>query len=579
MQPRLSVVDHGSGSILTSCCRHTVDSKVCCTPQVILRETIRGSKVASRFLLVVFCMFIALASAGNIPSAIAQSTDDKDGEEYRKGIDILILVEDLAKKPYREKIADAQEALRLLAEVKALPLGKDKEETAALLWWQIGTAYQQLGYVDQTNTEKAIEALEKVLTFQNLPRKEAFHGVTLAFLCRAYLERIKGNRAENVERAIAGCSNALQLLKPEPGSEGVAVTARINIGDAYRARLVDNLDDNAERAIAEYQIAVQQTDDKRGPGWERAQGNLASALLSRTHGEKLLNVEQAIAIYKQIQTEYPPEKNRRIWLANELRLAFAYTYRVAGSFDSNMAKTIEHAEAAVSKASIEDQRREWLNARLVLGFALMNLASGNLSENLDRAIVVFNEILSNSSAQTNPRIWSGTHSFLGDAYLKRTQGSRAENLEKAVHSLRQALNTDNEASVPIKDQVTAAAKLGGALLAQNKLVEASEALAQARSTYLLMLATGIDPLDASVLVTSAGSLFAESAFVAVQEGDVEKALSFVSEGRARQMAVALKFQTLNLTDEERHLLSNFARPFETKTPTCPGRKGPSSPRQ
>ena len=47
-----------------------------------------------------------------------------------------MLVEDLAKKPYREKIADAQEALRLLAEVKALPLGKDKEETAALLWWQ-----------------------------------------------------------------------------------------------------------------------------------------------------------------------------------------------------------------------------------------------------------------------------------------------------------------------------------------------------------------------------------------------------------------------------------------------------------
>ena len=157
----------------------------------------------------------------------------------------------------------------------------------------------------------------------------------------------------------------------------------------------------------------------------------------RTERE-LLNVEQAIAIYKQIQTEYPPEKNRRIWLANELRLSLRL-YLSGGWLVRQQYGQDDRARRSGSEQGVHrGSAARMAQRKTCSNLLLMNLAVGNLSENLDRAIAVFNEILSNSSAQTNPRISSGTHSFLGDAYLKRTQGSRAENPSRRAGSLATA---------------------------------------------------------------------------------------------------------------------------------------------
>ena len=54
---------------------------------------------------------------------------------------------------------------------------------------------------------------------------------------------------------------------------------------------------------------------------------------------------------------------------------------------------------------------------------------------------------------------------------------------------------------------------------------------------------------------------------------MEKALSFVSEGRARQMAVALKFQTLSLTDEERHFVEQLRSAIRNKNADLPRKEG------
>ena len=60
LQPRLSVVDHGGGSILTSCCRHTVDSKGVLYAASDFtgdyREVEGGKPISARRVLHVYCL-------------------------------------------------------------------------------------------------------------------------------------------------------------------------------------------------------------------------------------------------------------------------------------------------------------------------------------------------------------------------------------------------------------------------------------------------------------------------------------------------------------------------------------------
>jgi hypothetical protein len=68
---------------------------------------------------------------------------------------------------------------------------------------------------------------------------------------------------------------------------------------------------------------------------------------------------------------------------------------------------------------------------------------------------------------------------------------------------------------------------------------------------------GLNEAEARDLIAHAGPLFAEAAFAATQLGEGEKALTLATEGRARLMAVALKLQTLGLSEDKRRRLDEL----------------------
>jgi tetratricopeptide (TPR) repeat protein len=96
-------------------------------------------------------------------------------------------------------------------------------------------------------------------------------------LAVAYSDRIKGDRGENIERAIAFFEAALQVYTRPAFSEYWAMTQN-NLASAYLYRIKGDRGENIERAIAFYEAALQVYTRPAFPEyWARSQNNLAVA--------------------------------------------------------------------------------------------------------------------------------------------------------------------------------------------------------------------------------------------------------------------------------------------------------------
>ncbi|MEH2000141.1 MAG: tetratricopeptide repeat protein [Nostoc sp.] len=68
-------------------------------------------------------------------------------------------------------------------------------------------------------------------------------------LANAYMERIKGDKAENIENAIAAYTAALTVYTPSAFPQQWALTQN-NLANAYRERIKGDRAENIENAIA-----------------------------------------------------------------------------------------------------------------------------------------------------------------------------------------------------------------------------------------------------------------------------------------------------------------------------------------
>jgi hypothetical protein len=88
--------------------------------------------------------------------------------------------------------------------------------------------------------------------------------------------------------------------------------------------------------------------------------------------------------------------------------------------------------------------------------------------------------------------------------------------------------------------------LGQLFLRSRDFIEAQTIYKQAREAFLLLFGQGLEETEARDVIATAGSLFAEAAYVAARIGNGDAALFLVNEGKAKLLAVALKMRNLNL---------------------------------
>jgi CHAT domain-containing protein/plasmid maintenance system killer protein len=289
------------------------------------------------------------------------------------------------------------------------------------------------------NLERAIEFYQNALTVYTFEDFREDWAMTQNNLAAAYLYRINGSRADNLERAIAFYQAALTVYTLEDFPEKWAGTQN-NLAVAYSDRINGSRADNLERAIAFYQAALTvRTFEDFPEKWAETQNNLANAYSDRINGSRADNLERAIEFYQAALTVRTFEDFPEDWAMTQNNLAVAYLYRINGSRADNLERAIAFYQAALTVRTFEDFPEKWAETQNNLAITYSDRINGSRADNLERAIAFYQAAITVYTLEDFPEQWAMTQNNLAITYSDRINGSRADNLERAIPFFQAAI--------------------------------------------------------------------------------------------------------------------------------------------
>lgn len=167
--------------------------------------------------------------------------------------------------------------------------------------------------------EKAIERYQIALTSGAL--EGAGRGSTHARLGVAYAARTEGDRLANLGLAIEHLEKALDYLSDDADR----ARAHRNLSIALRDRAQHDGDD-VERALEHGRRALALSDPVASPlDWSDAQRALGESYLARPRGERVANVESALACFGAALEATPRHLDPERWASSHLALGYAHS--------------------------------------------------------------------------------------------------------------------------------------------------------------------------------------------------------------------------------------------------------------
>jgi len=294
------------------------------------------------------------------------------------------------------------------------------------------------------NLELAIESYRlalQVYTHDAFPENWIRTQINLAGI---YVDRIRGNQAENSEQAISIYEEVLQVLSCDTFPSLWALTQH-NLACIYHNRIQGDRADNLERTIAGYKLSLQiYINDALSESCARAYHNLAAAYCDRRQGDRAENLEQAIAAYEQAQKIYAvqihvSDEFRNGWALTQYSLAVAYEKRIIGDRAKNLERMINACKQSLLIYTRDTFPVEWARSKRLLGNAYHSRLQGVRAENIEQAIIAYEQSLQVFIHDLFPLEWARTQFSLANAYHSRIRGEKGENLEQAIAACEKAL--------------------------------------------------------------------------------------------------------------------------------------------
>jgi len=255
-----------------------------------------------------------------------------------------------------------------------------------------------------------------------------------------------GKRANNLEIAIIGYQ--ILLSNWEPGSEKWAMIQN-NLAAAYSDRIRGEKADNIELAIASYTAALSVlTCDAFAEKWARTQNNLANAYSNRIRGEKADNIELAIASFTHALTVLTRDAFPEYWAGTQNNLGEAYRNRIRGEKAQNIEQAIASFTHALTVLTRDAFPEYWAGTQNNLANAYRNRIREEKAENIELAIKSYTDALTVYTRDAFPQDWAMTQNNLAIAYTERIRGEKAENIELAIAHYRNALTIRTREAFP-----------------------------------------------------------------------------------------------------------------------------------
>jgi CHAT domain-containing protein len=244
-----------------------------------------------------------------------------------------------------------------------------------------------------------------------------------------------GNRAVNLEIAIAGYEAITAEVFTHSSFPQESGKTKYNLGIAYADRIIGEKAENLERAILCFQDALQVRNRELYPEkWADTQHNLGVAYCSRIRGSRLKNLEAAIEAFQQALQVYTEENYPLDWAGTQRDLGTAYFGRIQGDKSENLELAIICCKNALQVLRCEEFPREWADTQIDLGLAFLERIIGDHSENIEQAIFCFQSALKIYNRDEFPQRWAIVQNNLGLTYFNRIEGNEADNLELAIQA-------------------------------------------------------------------------------------------------------------------------------------------------
>ncbi|MCA2666475.1 MAG: CHAT domain-containing protein [Microcystis sp. M114S2] len=298
------------------------------------------------------------------------------------------------------------------------------------------------------NLEIAITGYQNVLevyTRQAFPYEWATTQINLG---NAYSQRIRGGKADNLELAIVAYNLSLEVYTREAFPEQWANTQN-NLGGAYSQRIRGGRADNLELAIAAYNQSLEvRTRDSFPKDWANTQNNLGIAYCQRIRGERADNLELAIAAFNLSLEVKTREAFPHEWAMIQNNLGNTYQTRIRGERADNLELAIAAYNLSLEVCTREAFPYEWAMIQNSLGSAYSYRIRGERADNLELAIAAYNLSLEVYTREAFPYEWATTQNNLGGAYGQRIRGERADNLELAIAAYNLSLEVYTREAFP-----------------------------------------------------------------------------------------------------------------------------------
>ena len=151
-----------------------------------------------------------------------------------------------------EKISALRAGLELEPSVPDAALSAPREQTRGMLLFALGLIYHTEGVLGERadNLEEAIAGYEAALALMTPQPEPRMWAEAEKRLAEAYRERAQGDPADNIERTIDGYSRALTVLTQDAFPDEWAEIQHA-LGDAFLDRIKDNRADNLDLAGAD----------------------------------------------------------------------------------------------------------------------------------------------------------------------------------------------------------------------------------------------------------------------------------------------------------------------------------------
>jgi len=272
--------------------------------------------------------------------------------------------------------------------------------------------------------------------------------MALPIFANAVSQLLKGNRAINIEIAIAAYELVYPVCDPQVCSEywgGI----QMNLGVFYRIRIRGDRAANQEKAIACHKNALQIFTPESDPQeWGDTQNNLATVYCQQIKGDRAENMEQAIACCQEVLSVCTRDRFPAQWAYAKHNLGNFYGERVNGDRKDNLELAIRSYKDALHIHTREGFPHNWAQLQDALGIVYANRIKGDRVENIEQAITYFNSALQVITPDAYPQDWVKIQSHLGNMYNFAILGERAENLESAISYYQSALKVATIETMP-----------------------------------------------------------------------------------------------------------------------------------